>query len=197
LQVDGDRPDYSGVPADALEAIEAAMIAGTWRALDGPAVATVRRMIGIAKAKAVAELALCELDGGAGKMLIFCEHTAVIDAIAEKLGDRAAIVDGRTPQKLREELTSPDGTFQNAANPRALICQRMALKEGVTLTAADRVLLAEPPWTPDDCEQMIARAWRRGQTKPVRASYVYLQDSFDARISATLARKRPIWRKSL
>jgi SWI/SNF-related matrix-associated actin-dependent regulator of chromatin subfamily A-like protein 1 len=189
IQVDGDRPDFSGVPVDVMEMIDDAISAGTWQALDGPAVATVRRVIGVAKSKAVAELAAVALEGGEGKMLIFCEHTLVINAIKEKLGGCAAVIDGNTPQKVRGSITAPDGLFQTTPWPKVLICQRMALKEGVTLTAADRVLLAEPPWTPDDCEQMIARAWRRGQTKPVRASYVYLQDSFDARISATLARK--------
>lgn len=189
IEVEGDRPDYSEIPPDVLAAIDEALAAGDWRVLEGAAVATVRRQIGTAKAKAVAELARHELSSGVEKLLVFAEHTSVIDTIAHGLGDMAAIIDGRTPQRRREELTSPDGKFQAADWPRVLICQRAALKEGVTLTRATRVLLAEPPWVPDDCEQMIARAWRRGQTQHVRASYVYLPDSYDSRISGTLARK--------
>jgi SWI/SNF-related matrix-associated actin-dependent regulator 1 of chromatin subfamily A len=186
VAIEGALPKFEGVPADVLEAIEAAIAAGTWHALDGPAVATVRRQIGVAKAEKIGELAATELEGGCGKMLIFAEHTAVIDALAAKLADQAVVIDGRTPQRVREAALSD---FQHTPFPRVLICQRMALKEGVTLTAATRVLLAEPPWTPDDCEQMIARAWRRGQSQPVRASFVYLHNSFDARVAATLARK--------
>ncbi|MGI9159831.1 MAG: helicase-related protein [Saprospiraceae bacterium] len=186
LSVDGKLPDFADVDPLALEAIRDAIEAQDWHKLNGPAVATVRRYIGLAKAPGAAELIATELAGGAGQIIVFCEHTAVIDTIAAKLGNAAAIIDGRTPQKRREEILR---TFQFEGSPRVLICQRMALKEGVTLTAATRVLLVEPPWTPDDCEQMIARAWRRGQSSHVYASYLYLQGSFDQRIAATLARK--------
>lgn len=186
IPVDGALPDFSDVPADALEAIEAALAAGDWRALDGPAVATVRRHIGLAKAEAIADLAAYEIANTDEKLLIFCQHTAVIEALAAKLGTAAGVINGATPQAQRERLLSQ---FQHGSGLRALICQQQALREGVTLTAATRVFLAEPPWTPDACEQLIARAWRRGQSRHVRASFVYLIGSFDQQVAATLARK--------
>jgi len=186
LSIDGKLPDFKDVDPMALEAIAQAIEAQDWHKLNGPAVATVRRYIGLAKAPGAAELIATELAGGGGQVIAFCEHTAVIDTLSAKLGPDAVVIDGRTPQKRREEILR---AFQFDGSPRVLICQRMTLKEGVTLTAATRVLLVEPPWTPDDCEQMIARAWRRGQTNHVYASYLYLQGSFDQRIAATLARK--------
>jgi len=127
-----------------------------------------------------------ELETDPGFKLAFFQHTAAIDTCAARLGDRCAIIDGRTSPKVREAALA---RFQRREGPPVLICQGQALKEAVTLTAATRVYLVEPPWTPDDCEQMIARAWRRGQSRAVRASYVYLHNSFDQRVSATLARK--------
>lgn len=185
IMVEGTLPKFD-LPTETMEAIEAAIEAGDWRALDGPAVATVRRHIGTAKAPAVADLARCALEGGVRQMLIFCEFRNTIDIIADKLGDLAAIIDGRTTDRRKESLLT---SFQHTGTPRVLVCQRMALKEGVTLTAATRVLLAEPPWTPNDREQMIARAWRRGQKEHVYASSLYLADSFDSRVAVTLIRK--------
>jgi SNF2 family DNA or RNA helicase len=75
--------------------------------------------------------------------------------------------------------------------PRVLVCQTQAAGEGLDkLKRANRVYLAEPSWTPKDNDQAIARAARRGQTKPVHASYVSLADSLDDRITGTLMRKR-------
>lgn len=186
LAIEGAMPRFDGVDPQTLEAIKAAIDAENWHALDGPAVATVRRHIGIAKAEPVANMIALELETDPGFKLAFFQHTAAIDACAAKLGDRCAIIDGRTSQKNRDVIIS---RFQRGEGPPVLICQGQALKEAVTLTRATRVYLVEPPWTPDDCEQMIARAWRRGQSRTVRASYVYLHNSFDQRISATLARK--------
>lgn len=186
LAIEGAMPRFEGVDRAAIEAITAAIESENWHALDGPAVATVRRQIGIAKAEPVADMIALELETDPGFKLAFFQHTAAIDTCAARLGDRCEIIDGRTSPKRRDEIIS---RFQRREGPPVLICQGQALKEAVTLTAATRVYLVEPPWTPDDCEQMIARAWRRGQSRAVRASYVYLHNSFDQRVAATLARK--------
>lgn len=190
--VDGVPPDFEGIDAETLAEIAAAIEAGTWKALDGQAVATVRRITGVAKARGVAALMRAALQGGHNQGIIFAEHTAVIDAMAAELSEfGCGIVDGRTPAALRERIISDfePGTGKPPIKFRVVICQRMALKEGRTMTGATRVILAEPAWTPEDNNQMIARAWRRGQTSPVLASYAYLPGSIDEAINKTLARK--------
>lgn len=189
VHLEGSAPKFEGVEPELLEAILEAVEKGDWRLLDGPAVASVRRAIGVAKAEAIADRVLVELDGGINKGLLFLQHTTVIDAVAARLGKLAEVVDGRTSAKRREELTAEKGLFQTTDSPRVLICQRQALKEGVTLTAADRVWIGEPPWLPDDIVQLVARAWRRGQTRPVWASLLWLANSFDDRVAAILARR--------
>jgi len=190
--VEGVQPDYSDVDPVALAEIESAIAAGSWKALDGPAVATVRRITGIAKASGVAAMARAAMDAGHKQCLIFAEHTAVIDILADALSEFVCgVVDGRTPAGLKERIISDfePGTGKPPPQFRIAICQRMALKEGRTLTGATRVILAEPFWTPEDNNQMIARAWRRGQNKPVHASFAHLPGSIDEAITRTLARK--------
>lgn len=190
--IEGEPPDYSEIDTATLEEIRAAMEAGTWKALDGAAVATVRRITGVAKAKGAAALARVALEGGHHQVIIFAEHTAVIDAMAAELAQfQPGIIDGRTSPALRERIISDfePGDAKPPATYRVAICQRMALKEGRTMTGATRVLLVEPSWTPEDNNQMIARAWRRGQKRPVHASYIYLPGSIDEAITRTLARK--------
>lgn len=187
IPIEGARPDFSGIDPAALQRIENAALAGDWSSLDDPFVSTVRRLVGLAKAESVAELAATELEGGGGKTLVFCGHTAVIDGIAARL-ERfgAAVIDGRTPATRRQEIID---AFQGPGGPRVIVAHIRAAGEGLTLTAADRVLLAEPAWSPAENTQAIARAWRRGQTKPVRASFCYLAGSIDEAVSRSLSRK--------
>ena len=190
---EGVRPDLSGIDPAELAVIEDAIASGDLEAIKDFApdtVATIRRLVGLAKAESVADLAADELAADAEiKSLIFCEHTATIDIIAARLAPfGAGIVDGRTPNKDRPGLFAsfePGGT----GALRVLVCHRRSASEGLTLTRATRVLLAEPSWTPDDNKQAIARAWRRGQRRPVRATFCYLPRTIDEGVARTLKRK--------
>jgi SWI/SNF-related matrix-associated actin-dependent regulator 1 of chromatin subfamily A len=180
----GIDPYCDLLPADRAS-IERAIATGDWALADIPAVATVRRLTGMAKADGVAELAVSELEAGYKKLLIFCQHRSVIERVSELL-DHAPIYDGRTPQKERERIYRE---FQQDGGSRVIVAQIQAASEGLTLTKANRVLIAEPSWTPHHNEQAIARAWRKGQTEPVLASFVSLKGSLDERITAALHRK--------
>lgn len=176
---------YAALTPEQRTAVVTAIDCGDWTLPDIPALATVRRAVGLAKAQGVAAQIIRELDAGEPKILCFAYHTPVIDLIAQHIGPRAVIVDGRNSSRRRGIIDA----FQNSSEPRVIIGQSRALGEGETLHAASRVILAEPAWTPKDNDQPIARAWRRGQTKPVRASYASLKNSIDAAISASVARK--------
>lgn len=189
IEVDGALPKYTETDTATLRNLIRAAEAGDWSLLDNPFMATARRRVGLAKAGAIAELAATELDSGHVKLLIFCEHTAVIDEIAGRLSAYGVgIIDGRTSEREMESIVH---AFSGAGPvlPRVAIIQRMALKEGRDLIAARRVLLAEPAWTPDDNEQMIARSWRRGQTNNVHASYCWLPGSIDDAVRRVVARR--------
>ena len=190
VRVIGRPLNLATIDPETIRAIEMASIAGDWSHLEGPAVATVRRMIGTAKADAIADYAASELSSGAHKLLIFVIHRDVVNIISE-LMSRHKIphggINGETSPKDRESHVAE---FQRPGSPmRALICNIRSAGEGLTLTAADRVLIGEADWNPRVNDQAIARAWRRGQSRPVRASFLSLAGSFDDRVAAVLARR--------
>lgn len=171
-------------PAD-LESVKLAIETGNWSLADIPAVATVRRAVGLAKADGVAEMVNAERDGGFKRVLVFAWHSDVIDRL-QSLIPGSVVFDGRTPQKDKERL---DAAMKTDDGPPVVIAQLAAAGVGYTWTRYARVVIAEPAWTPDVNDQAIARAWRKGQASPVLASFVALKGSLDQRITAALHRK--------
>lgn len=190
LPVPGDARALNAEMDEATrQAILDAERAGDWAFLSTPFIATIRRLAGIAKAPAVADLAINELGAGEPKVLIFAQHTAVIDAIRAALAERnieAPVLDGRTPAGKRQSIID---AFERPNGPRVNIWQTQSASEGLTAVAGRRVLIAEPAWTPKDNTQMIARVWRKGQTREVVASLCTLAGSIDDTILRTLERK--------
>lgn len=191
LPVEGQLPNYTDVDPAALEAIRAAVSVEDWATLDGPAVATVRRITGIAAAKGIAGLARAALDAGHKQVLVFAQHTDVIDTIAAEFDPAiVGVIDARTSPNLRERIIQdfePETT--SPAQFKIAVIQWQSLKEGRTMTRATRVIIGEASWSPPDNEQMIRRAWRRGQKKAVHASFAHLPGSIFEAVSAVNARK--------
>lgn len=179
IDVDAEAPRLTIADLMALDRVVRAIQSGDMSFLEDPFIATMRRLAGTAKANAVAELA----KNSGAQTLVFCQHTDVIDVIAAETG--GAVIDGRTPQAQRQRILDE---FQ-AGKIRVLVAHMKAAGEGLTLTAATRVLIAEPDWSPAQNTQAIARAWRRGQTHPVYASFVYLRGTIDDAIRTALQRK--------
>jgi SNF2 family DNA or RNA helicase len=146
---------------------------------------TLLRFTGLAKAPAVVELARDEIRA-LGKLVIFAWHTDVIDALKDGLGGIAAVIDGRTPQRLRQSLIEQ---FQGSAWPQILILQIRVAGTAITLTAASNCLFAESSWAPSDMAQAAKRLHRIGQTSKVSARVVSLSGSIDERVNAIVTRK--------
>lgn len=168
------------------DALMRAIETGRFDFREVPHVATVRRLVGMAKCAGIEALARDEMDTHE-KMLIFCWHTDVIAYLKTKLAKfDVRVLDGSTTRKQSDAAMHD---FQETDNARIIIGQTRAAGEGLTLTRASRVLIAEPSWVPDENSQAYKRAWRRGQTKPVHVSYLSLEKSLDARITDSLVRK--------
>lgn len=191
LEIDQTTPSPFNGLDDAVKAeLELAVASGSWDMPDVPALSTLRRMIGLAKIGNTAQLIQTELDGGLDRVLCFAHHREFIRVLAEKLAaDKGLAVDtltGDTPAQRRQIMID---AFQSDGGRRVLVAQINAAGEGLTLTRCKRVMIAEPSWVPKDNTQAIARCWRRGQTEPVRASFISLAGSLDEQIAGILARK--------
>lgn len=156
---------------------------------------SLRRRIGLAKAGHVSEIVATELDGGIEKAIVFYHHKDVGAEIVSNFSARKSLKDqvvqysGGLTQSKRDEIVA---RFTKDKSCRVMVAQIQAAGTGLNLQAAERVIIAEPAWTPALNEQAIARAYRAGQKKRVWASYVCLADSIDESITTVLMRKQRI-----
>jgi len=150
--------------------------------------ATLRRLTGIAKAGAVAELVAEELEAGAyNKIVLFAIHRAALDDLESGLEEYECVrIDGSTTPVARQVAID---TFQKDENCRVFIGQLNACGTAITLTAAHHAALVECSWTPADNWQASKRCHRIGQTRPVFVRIFALANSIDDAVSSILAHK--------
>lgn len=195
--------DLTDVPEEALIELREMLKKGDDSKLErfAPALATLRRRIGLAKAAHSAELVQSELHSGINKVIVFYQHRDVGDLIVERLAASQLLGKGGVAQysggMTQEKRDAVVKQFTGDSKCRVLVAQIQAAGTGLNLQCAERVLIVEPAWTPALNEQAIARVYRAGQTKKVWASYVCLADSVDESITQTLLRKGRIIKGAL
>lgn len=92
------------------------------------------------------------------KVLVFSQRLAPLDAFDTKNWEHISIrLSGQTPPQRRASLVRE---FQTNNQIRVAFCQLDAAGEGITLDAADTVILIDPGWTPSRVKQAIGRALR-------------------------------------
>jgi len=110
------------------------------------------------------------------KVLIFCHNHAPVKLLVElfevvlkwQKGREILLLNGE--QELFERGKVID-KFEEAKGPsKVLLASITACAEGISLTAASRVIFLDSEWNPSKTKQAIARAFRPGQKKMV---YVY------------------------
>lgn len=110
------------------------------------------------------------------KVLIFCHNIAPIKLFLELFENIFRWQQGKEILVLTGELELFErgrvmDKFEELGGPsRVLLASITACAEGISLTAASRVILLDSEWNPSKTKQAIARAFRPGQQKMV---YVY------------------------
>lgn len=110
------------------------------------------------------------------KILIFCHNIAPITMFVELFERVFKWRKGREIMVLTGDLELFErgrvmDKFEEPGGPsRILLASITACAEGISLTAASRVILLDSEWNPSKTKQAIARAFRPGQLKVV---YVY------------------------
>ena len=129
--------------------------------VDG-AISTMRRLLGEAKAPAVAIYIEELLASGVEKIIVGAWHHSVLIHLREKLTKYGlTYMDGSTSATNKQKAVDD---FQNQDDIRIILGQKMPLGEGWTLAKAQDVVDAEPDWTPGRNDQLLDRAHRHGQT---------------------------------
>lgn len=148
----------------------------------------VRGQLALAKADATVDMVKEILDSSDSKVLVFTESIAAAKDIAAKLGDEAILHYGQQSDDKREAAKRE---FQREGSPkRVFVSTRPSLAVGATLTAADKVVFNDLPWTAADVRQAEDRAHRVGQKNAVNVYWNVAEDNnFDENVAAILRRK--------
>lgn len=180
--VDGDTQEIRDLLLqypDLEQAIIEAVEKGGLSFLDAQHIATLRRLVGEAKAPAFAELLIEELNGGMDKVVVMGVHRrslATVQMALQRAGIGVVLVDGETSETQRVAAVK---AFQEDARTRVFLGNIRAAGTGLTLTAAADIILLEQSWSPADNAQALMRVHRLGQTRNVRARFITLADSID------------------
>jgi superfamily II DNA or RNA helicase len=125
------------------------------------------------------------------KLIVFSEWTTMLDLVEpllDRLGAGFVRLDGRVPQKQRQQLVA---RFQSEPGCRAFLATN-AGATGLNLQAADTVVNLDLPWNPALLEQRIARAHRMGQKRPVQVYLLITEGTIEENLLATLSAKHEL-----
>ncbi len=142
-----------------------------------------------AKIELLMEL-LDELVAEGHKVLVFSQWTSLLDLIEPHL-DKAKVGFSRLDGSTADRQGVVDG-FQSESGPPVLLLSLKAGGTGLTLTAADHVVLMDPWWNPAVEDQAADRAHRIGQDKPVFVHRLVAADTVEERILALQENKRKL-----
>ena len=152
------------------------------------AFAAFRRLCGLAKADAAADLLEMELDSGAlPKVVVFAHHSDVVERVAIRLARFGVrTITGATSALQRRAAVL---AFQSNAGNRVIVCNILAGGTGTTLTAAADVVFVEMSYVPGENAQAADRIRRIGQKQACRVRFIALDETLDASMVGVLRRK--------
>ncbi len=190
--IDGDTREitdyiqsFPGIEQVILDAIEQ----GGLSFLDAEHIATLRRLVGKAKALPYAQMLKWEMDSGAAKRVVFGIHTEplqYIQAFMRKAGYDFVLVNGNTNEKDRVSAVE---RFMNDPKCVGFIGNIRVAGVGLTLTESSEIDMFESDWSPAGNAQAIKRIHRYGQRRDVRARFITLSKSIDEAVNRIVAGK--------
>lgn len=144
-----------------------------------------RKATAFAKIPATIDYARDAVADGA-KVVIFSSSTQVLDAMAERFGEEAVMLDGRKSASARSRAIT---AFNTDPSKRVFLGQWEAAGESITLTGGSQVLFNELDWVPKTHKQCEDRVHRIGQGEMVRVTYMVARGTLDIDIAPRLRKK--------
>jgi SNF2 family DNA or RNA helicase len=135
----------------------------------------VRQVIAEEKVKDTIELAenILEQDK---KVIIFTNFTETLNQIADHFGKQAVKLDGSTSKPQRQYAVDQ---FQDNEKIKVFVGNVKAAGVGITLTAAEAVIINDLSFVPGDLAQAEDRAYRYGQKNSVSVYYPIFDNSIE------------------
>ena len=148
----------------------------------------VRQIIADEKIKQTIELAenILEQDK---KVIIFCNFTDSLNKIAEHFGKAAVKLDGSMSKPERQNSVDQ---FQDNPKVKVFVGNIKAAGVGITLTAAEAVIMNDLSFLPSDHAQAEDRAYRYGQKNNVLVYYPIFENTIEGIIYDILNNKKQV-----
>ena len=148
----------------------------------------LRQLIAIEKVEHTCELIDKVLEQDK-KVIVFTNFTMSLDMIHEKYKKKSVVLDGRMSKERRQESVD---RFQNEDKVRIFIGNIKAAGVGITLTAADTVIMNDLSFVPADHSQAEDRAYRYGQKNSVLVYYPVFENTIEMTIYNILQKKKDV-----
>ena len=135
-----------------------------------------------------------EILSGGHRLLVFSAFASMLKimrAALDKRGITYGYLDGSTKDKDRQDEVA---NFMKPDGPPLFLCSLKAGGVGLTLTAADYVILYDPWWNPAVERQAIDRTHRIGQMRAVTAYRLVTTGTVEEKIRALAERKSSLSR---
>lgn len=133
------------------------------------------------------------------RVVLFSQFKAPLQEIkrrVEKMGKRAVVLDGDTPEKLREEIRT-DFDIKYTPNREdakwdIVLCNYKVGGVGLNLTCATQMIILDEEWNPGKRDQAYDRIHRIGQEKPVTIHVIRNQKTIDDWLAGIMEQKEGV-----
>ena len=148
----------------------------------------IRQIIADEKTQQTIELAenILEQDK---KVIIFCNFTDSLNKITEHFGKAAVKLDGSMSKPNRQNSVDQ---FQDNPKVKVFVGNIRAAGVGITLTAAEAVIMNDLSFLPSDHAQAEDRAYRYGQKNNVLVYYPIFENTIEGIIYDILNNKKQV-----
>jgi len=127
------------------------------------------------------------------KAILFTSFRKMTDILLTDIPKRFAVpttfIDGRT--SVEDRQTTVD-RFSKVRGGALLVLNPRAAGTGLNITAANHVIHYNPEWNPAVEDQASARAWRRGQIRPVTVHQLFYTRTVEEVMHDRLTQKRKL-----
>lgn len=151
-------------------------------------ISVLRKLAAKAKMESIKEWVQANIEAGE-KVVIAAHHREIVDELANEFGGLK--IQGGMKVEEVEEAKKKFQTLPVSEAP-AIVLSIQAAKTGHTLTAAQKVLFVELPWTPADVDQLYSRCHRIGQKGSVMVTYSIADGTIDESIYSLIESKREV-----
>jgi SWI/SNF-related matrix-associated actin-dependent regulator 1 of chromatin subfamily A len=148
----------------------------------------VRQVVAEEKTQHTIELAENIVEQGK-KVIIFCNFTKPLETIVNHFGKSAVRLDGSMSKTQRQDSVD---RFQEDDNVKVFVGNIKAAGVGITLTAAEAVIMNDLSFLPSDHSQSEDRAYRYGQKNNVLVYYPIFENTIEGIIYDILNTKKRI-----